>query len=162
MRPNFFKSVPVCYRAIKHPVFSQMASQVTASGAPFHPSFVPALTSKLFELMRNSYMADSIRNYIGCAPRFGSIFSFGLINKIAPGNYLIQSYLAKERTYDDLINVLSQTCGWNGITENQCVLRGCCYSRTYRSCSNPLKNLSQIQLQKAMQYMQYRIRSFFY
>ena len=132
-----------------------MARQITGNGGSFHPSFVPALTSKLFEMMRNSYMSDSIRNYIGCVPRYGSIFSYGLINKIAPGNYIIQSYLAKRSTYDDLMNVLSQTCGWNGITENQCILRGCCFNRSYNSCSNPLNNISQTQIEKALNYMQY-------
>ena len=152
--PNLFKSVPVCYRAIDNKIFHTLAQQSMINGGHFHPSFVPALVSKVFEMNSNPVMANALREIQGCPPPFGSVFGFSLLNRIAPGNYMVQMFLSKQNSYNEFVDVLSQVCGWPHITKNDCVLRGCCWNDLTFTCTNPLEsNISTERLTHAIQYM---------
>jgi hypothetical protein len=81
----------------------------------------------------------------------------GFFHKISPANYGIQSYLSNPQIYSEFIETLTQICGWNEISENECVLRGCCWEETSRSCQNPIENnLTAGRLQQVIAYMSYR------
>ena len=77
-------------------MFNTLARQVS----PFHPAYVPAIVSKVVDMMSNRYMSQTVLQYQGCAPEFGSMYSFNLLNQIAPGNMMVQIYLGKKEMFN--------------------------------------------------------------
>ena len=44
-------SVPVCYKAIQNPLFSQLAEEVTAQGNQFNPQYIQPMVNKVLDFM---------------------------------------------------------------------------------------------------------------
>lgn len=153
---NFYQSVPVCYRAIDNQLFNQLASQVTQNGQ-FLPSFVQPLVNQVITMMANPMMSMAARQFQGCSARFGTMEAYNFINQVSSGNFMVASFVRQEAQYNEFVSTLTQECGWNTITENECILRGCCWNGSSNSCENPLgRNVTPERINMAMQYMMFK------
>jgi len=156
---GFYKSVPVCYRAIDNQLFNQLAQQVTQGGGQFMPAFVQPLVDQVLQIMQNPLMKMSFRQYQGCAPSHGSPQVYTFMNQVSQmsGNFMVMTFMTDAAKFNDFVSTLTQQCGWNGITANECVLRGCCWNDVSATCENPLgNNLDRERLNKAVEYMIFR------
>lgn len=153
---QFYQSVPTCFRAIDNQLFNQLAAQTTNYGQ-FQPAFVQPLVDQVLQLMDNDFMKMSVRQFQGCSARHGTPDSYNFIQRVGSGNYMVMSFVTDEAKYNDFVSTLTQSCGWNGITENECVLRGCCWNDASNSCENPLgNNITNERINSAIQYMLFK------
>jgi hypothetical protein len=128
--PAVYPSVPVCYRAISNPVFTDMSSSLQ-----FHPSFLNPIAVKILQNVGNPKDA-SLEQYQGCAPEYSDqrwqmMQDTGNVNFLGQINY-------SEELYDAYMEYVSPKCGWDQIEEDECILSGCCWNAKKNYCNKPL------------------------
>ena len=111
------------------------------------------MIAKVLQLNSNNLMRPTLDLAQGCLADISQnrVMGLSIISQFFSGNFMIQSLLSNPAAFQDFIDTISQACGWNGIQETDCILRGCCWNQNLKICSNPLRsNLQQEQVQKAL------------
>jgi len=158
---NFYKSVPVCYKAINNPLFSQLADEVTAQGGQFNPSYVAPMVNKVITFMDSPLTSQALKSYMQCAPQDKTFQSYQFLSNLQsrfPAQATTISWMMSTDNYfDDLTSTLTTSCGWSAINERECVMSGCCWNAAKAACQSPLvlNDISETQLDNAMQHVNF-------
>merc|ERR1712130_994379 len=146
---SFFPA-PVCYRAIRTPIFHALAEQITMK-TNFLPNFLVPI-------------ADKVDVFLGDENRFNLMLEYHQClsgAKMAPSRLRLENYLTQvwpgyiwmrmrpqgDNFLEALVDTLSQTCGWDDINSRECMMIGCCWSGMKNRCTHPT-DLTKIQPQK--------------
>jgi len=157
---NFYKTVPVCYRAVDNPLFNQLAQEVTASGVTFNPAYISPIVNKVLTFIRSPITYPALRQYMQCAPQDKTYQSYQFLSNLQTRfptqATTINWMMTKDNYFDDLISVITPTCGWSQITQEECVMAGCCWSGK-NTCLKPLRitDITEDQLNTAINHINF-------
>ncbi|CAG5095168.1 Oidioi.mRNA.OKI2018_I69.XSR.g14062.t1.cds [Oikopleura dioica] len=143
-------NAPVCYRAIRTPLFHVLTEQITTTNN-FLPNFLVPIVDKVEAFINNDKSFSMMLEYHQCLSTEGMAPSRlrleSYLSQVWPG-YLFLKMGQKDNNFlDDLVITLSQTCGWRDITKSECMLIGCCYNPASSTCTHPT-DLTKIDPQK--------------
>lgn len=157
---NFYKTVPVCYRAIDNPLFSQLAQEITANGDQFKPAYITPIVNKVLNFMNSPITSSALTNYMQCAPADKTYQAYEFLSHLQasfPSQATTINWMMSVDSYfDDLISVLTPSCGWSEINQQECVLAGCCWSAK-GACQRPLPfaEITEAQLNDAITHVNF-------
>jgi len=143
-------NAPVCYRAIRTPLFHVLTEQITTTNN-FLPNFLVPIVNKVEAFINNEQSFSMMLEYHQCLSTEGMAPSRlrleSYLSQVWPG-YLFLKMGQKDGNFlEDLVITLSQTCGWRDISKTECMLVGCCYNPTSETCTHPT-DLTKIDPQK--------------
>jgi len=158
---SFYKSVPVCYKAIQNPLFSQLAEEVTAQGNQFNPQYIQPMVNKVLDFMDSPLTKQAMRNYMQCPPEDGTYQSYEFLSKLQtrfPAQATTISWMmTRDDYFDDLMTVLTSEYGWLGIQERECVMTGGCWNTVRSKCqaSFDVNDITEEQITSAMNHINF-------
>lgn len=158
---NFYKSVPVCYKAIQNPLFSQLADEVTAQGGQFNPQYIQPMVNKVLEFMDYPVTRQALTTYMQCPPQDGTFQSYQFLSKLQtrfPAQATTISWMmTRDAYFNDLITVLTSEYGWLGIQERECMLTGGCWNAVNNKCQAPfnVNDITDEQITSAMNHINF-------
>lgn len=145
-----FFPAPVCYRAIRTPIFHALAEQITMT-SEFLPNFLIPIADKVDAFIGDENRFNLMLEYHQClsgakmAPSRLRLESF--LTQVWPGYIWMRMRPQGDTFLEALVDTLSQTCGWDDITSRECMMIGCCWSGLKTRCTHPT-DLTKIQPQK--------------
>jgi len=139
---NFYKSVPVCYRAVDNPLFDQLAEQVTSQGEQFNPAYIAPIVNKVTSFMGSPITRPVLEQAMQCPPSDKTYQAYQFLQNLSAkfpkhGNTLTWM-MSVDQYFDDLIDVLTPQCGWVGMNAQECVMQGCCWRSSTNKCVGAL------------------------
>jgi len=136
---SFFPA-PVCYRAIRTPIFHALAEQITMT-TDFLPNFLIPIADKVDAFISDEKRFNLMLEYHQClsdAPMAPSRMRLETyLTQVWPGYMFMRMRPEGGKFLDSLVDTLSQQCGWESINSRECMMIGCCWSQSQGKCTHP-------------------------
>lgn len=158
---NFYKSVPVCYKAVNNPLFDQLAEQVTANGDQFSPAYISPIIQKVTSFVASPITKPVLENYMQCPPSDKTYQAYQFLQNLSgkfPKHAQTLSWMMTvDEYFDDLVEVITPQCGWIGINAQECVMQGCCWRSAANKCvgSLPMSDVTEAKLDSAFTHINF-------
>merc|ERR1712130_866543 len=119
---SFFLA-PVCYRAIRTPIFHALAEQITMK-TNFLPNFLVPIADKVDVFLGDENRFNLMLEYHQClsgakmAPSRLRLENY--LTQVWPGHIWMRMRPQGDNFLEALVDTLSQTCGWDDINSRKC------------------------------------------